>query len=90
MDVDSCIIAYEKLSREIFERKGWQYWVGLVSVARDGVRALRGNPWYDSEGLEKAIMEILRQRLPENEPELVDQNVRGVPLIDPLEGCCRS
>ena len=87
MDVDSCIIAYQKLSRDIFERRGWHYWGGQMVMGWD---AMRGNSWFDPQKLEQAITEILEQRLPEDELDLVQGNVREVPLLESQEQLCKT
>ncbi|KAH0562828.1 hypothetical protein GP486_002543 [Trichoglossum hirsutum] len=87
MDVVSCIVAYQKLSRDIFKRKGWRYWGGVSNKPWDGVK---GSPWFDSKDLEDAIVEVLEQRLPSDEMELTKASPREAPLLDSLEGNCKS
>jgi hypothetical protein len=87
MDVDSCIIAYTKLSRDIFERRGLQYWGGGGIMAW---KSLRGTAWFDATRLVKAIQEILEQRLSRDEFENSGGNVQEIMLLDPLADCCKT
>jgi hypothetical protein len=56
MDVESCIVAYIDLSREIFEKRGLQYLGGKAAMAWN---SMRGSAWFNATGLEKEIPEIL-------------------------------
>ena len=87
MDIDSCIVAYKKLSRDVFERRGVQYWGGRVVMAYNSIR---GTAWFDAARLEKAIQEILEERLPRDEMIKNGSSEKETPMMDSLEGCCKT
>ena len=55
-----------------------------------GWDAMRGNSWFDPRKLEQAIMEILTQRLPEDELDMVQGNAREVPLLESQAQLCKT
>lgn len=83
MDVISCIVAYEKLSRDVFELKTWR---NRVTGAWNWAH---GNGWFSAKALEDAIAEILECRLPVDESMNLEGRVRDVSFLDPLHHSCR-
>ena len=83
MDVISCIIAYDKLSRDIFELKTWTMW------AKGAYNWTTGNGWFSATALEQAIAEILEYRLPLAESAELEGLTHEASLRDPLEGSCK-
>jgi hypothetical protein len=86
MDVDSCILQYEKLSQDIFKTSfqlpGKQIW-----------DAWRGNPWFSGDELAKSIQKVVSDNLsPEEKTELKshDKRLEGAGIFDPGENTCKT
>ncbi|KAK9258491.1 acyl transferase/acyl hydrolase/lysophospholipase [Lipomyces tetrasporus] len=74
MDIDECIQAYIKLSKEIFPKeepvKWWWWWWRWWSTVAKYFNAYRGKSWFSAEALERCLKETIKEKLGESE---VDQ-----------------
>jgi len=74
MDVVSCIIAYEKLSREVFQISP------IFGQLKSTYSWVRGRGWFSASALEKAVVEILEYRLPLAESRLLKDDYKVAKL----------
>lgn len=85
MDVDSCILQYEKLSQDIFK-------TGFQLPGKQIWDAWRGNPWFSGDALAKSIQNVVRDNLdPVEKTDLKsrDKRVEDAGLFDPGEISCK-
>lgn len=86
MDVDSCILQYEKLSQDIFK-------TGFQLPGKQIWDAWRGNPWFSGDELAKSVQTVVRDNLsPEEKTALKsrDKRLEDAGLFDPGEQACKT
>lgn len=86
MDVDSCILQYEKLSQDIFK-------TGFQLPGKMAWDAWRGNPWFSGEALEKSVKQVVENNLsPGEKTELRSQNqpLSEARLNDKTKNPCKA
>lgn len=85
MDVDSCIVQYEKLSQDIFK-------TGFQLPGKQIWDAWRGNAWFSGDELAKSVQRVVKDNLsPEEKTNLKSaaKPLENADLFDSGEQVCK-
>lgn len=85
MDVDSCIVQYEKLSQDIFK-------TGFQLPGKQIWDAWRGNAWFSGDELAKSVQRVVKDNLsPKEKTSLKSaaKSLENADLFDSGEQVCK-